>query len=181
MFSRRKNLVGQKINMLLILEPIKKENNKKVFWKVLCDCGTIKIMHSTCFTPTRTAYSCGCHSGESRSNKLWKGYEEISSSYWSSLKHGAKLRNFEFDITIEYAWELFLKQNRKCSLSGVDIIFTRNIKHGQTASLDRVDSTKGYIESNIVWVHKDVNILKSNFTNTQLIYWSKLIYQHNQS
>jgi hypothetical protein len=45
----------------------------------------------------------------------------------------------------------------------------------QTASLDRIDSTKGYIKGNIQWVHKDVNKMKWNWNQSNFINWCKLI------
>ena len=32
------------------------------------------------------------------------------------------------------------------------------------ASLDRIDSSKGYVKDNIQWVHKDVQIMKNKFS-----------------
>ena len=32
-----------------------------------------------------------------------------------------------------------------------------------TASLDRIDSTKGYVRGNIQWVHKDINWFKRDY------------------
>lgn len=31
---------------------------------------------------------------------------------------------------------------------------------GGTASLDRIDGARGYVEGNVWWVHKDVNVMK---------------------
>lgn len=39
----------------------------------------------------------------------------------------------------------------------------------QTASLDRIDSSKGYIEGNVQWLHKDINRLKINYSDEDLI------------
>ena len=48
------------------------------------------------------------------------------------------------------------------------IVFANSIeehKNGYTtASLDRIDSSKGYTKSNIQWVHKDINKMKSDFS-----------------
>jgi hypothetical protein len=38
-----------------------------------------------------------------------------------------------------------------------------------TASLDRIDSSKGYIEGNLQWVHKDVNIMKMDLSQVEFI------------
>ena len=42
-----------------------------------------------------------------------KTFGEISGKYWSSLKKNAKKRNIQVKVTIEEAWEIFLKQNKR--------------------------------------------------------------------
>jgi hypothetical protein len=39
----------------------------------------------------------------------------------------------------------------------------------RTASLDRIDSTKGYIEGNLQWVHRDINKLKKNLPDDRFV------------
>lgn len=82
-------------------------------------------------------------------------------TYFSSLRRGAEHRDLPFDITIEYMWEIYLLQNKKCALCDENIVFSRSLRSGtQTASLDRINSKLGYIKGNIQWVHKDINRLK---------------------
>jgi len=106
-----------------------------------------------------------------RRSKIWKGYKDISGDMWRVIQNGAKSRNLEFSVKIEEIWELFEKQRGICALSGFDIVLDVSLgslnKNGyqkNTASLDRIDSTKGYITGNVQWVHKDINKLKSNWT-----------------
>lgn len=109
-----------------------------------------------------------------------KGFKEISGTYWYNIQFGARRRGLPFDITIEYAWKQFIKQRRRCALSGVEIVFSElwdgpNLTLSQTASLDRRDHKKGYVSGNIQWVHKEVNRLKMAYSETDLIKWCKLI------
>jgi len=106
-------------------------------------------------------------------NGHWGGYKEIPLSYWSQVISNAKKRNTLVSISIEDGWELFLKQNRKCSLSGHLIEFLS--RKQTTASLDRIDSSKGYIKGNVQWLHKDVNNLKSNWIQKDFIEMCKII------
>jgi hypothetical protein len=82
--------------------------------------------------------------------------------YFCAIKGSANRRKIEFSISPEYIWNLFLEQNRKCALSGEFISFhiCGNKSTTQTASLDRIDSSKGYIEGNVQWLHKSVNKMK---------------------
>lgn len=54
------------------------------------------------------------------------------------------------------------------------------MKAETTISLDRIDSTKGYIEGNVQWVHKSVNIMKSTLTQEQFINFCKLVAENNK-
>jgi hypothetical protein len=90
---------------------------------------------------------------------VWRGHEEISGKYINRLEKRAKARNLVYILSNEYLWNLFLQQNRKCKLSALELAFGK----GQTASLDRIDSSKGYFEGNVQWVHKDINLMKNKF------------------
>lgn len=59
-------------------------------------------------------------------------------------------------------------------MSGLLIHFG-NKTEKQTASLDRIDSTKGYIESNVQWLHKDINNIKQDYSVNELLAYCKLI------
>jgi hypothetical protein len=49
---------------------------------------------------------------------------------------------------------------------------------GNLASLDRIDSKKGYVEGNVHWVHKDVNMMKRNFTEEYFINLCETVYKN---
>lgn len=108
------------------------------------------------------------------------GYEGIPGYYWKRIKRSALVRDIEFSINIEDMWELFLKQNKKCALSGIPISFGPSSCHSTTASLDRIDNKKGYIINNVQWVHKDINIMKNIFDNDYFIECCKKITENNK-
>ena len=99
---------------------------------------------------------------------MWKGHGEISGRYWHTTYVKAIERELKFEISIEYAWDLFLKQNRRCALTGVLLEFRNsNYKRKKVmlvASLDRIDSSKGYSIGNVQWIHKDINKMKQSFS-----------------
>lgn len=68
-------------------------------------------------------------------------------------------------------WDQFIKQDRKCALSGIPLNFpslTSSSLDGN-ASLDRIDSTRGYEKDNIQWLEKKLNIIKMDLPEDQLI------------
>lgn len=91
-------------------------------------------------------------------NPKWRGYKEISGTYLSQCLKGAVDRGFVYDVTPEQLWNKWIDQQGICCYTG------RKLTHGIDASLDRIDSKKGYLVDNIQWVHKDINRMKQHFS-----------------
>ena len=85
-------------------------------------------------------------------------------------------RGFEYSVTKPFLWNLYLQQNRKCNLTGLALCFKQN-GEPQTASLDRIDSSRGYVEGNVQWVHKDINNMKQDYSMNEFLTYCKLIYE----
>ena len=196
-----KDITGQRYGYLTAIRPVgvketfnKKANRlmKRAVWLFKCDCGKeVEKCRTTLerYKQIGLTISCGCKSFiEKLGNKhgLWKGYGEISSTYFTYLKRrsktgGHRKKDLTFDLSIEYLWDLFLKQNRKCVFSGEILTFgtlaqVRNKKDREpSASLDRIDSSKGYVEGNVQWVHKNLNIMKQDLTDDVFVEWCKKV------
>jgi hypothetical protein len=164
-------------------------HNKRIQLRVQCSCGKVEIRRKDHVRDGRTKSCKRCstiltlkvHPNQKFGPKPHYGLGDISKTYWSGIKFGAVRRGIKFEISLSYAWSLFLKQKATCALSGVSI----SLKHGYkqsnvdwstiTGSLDRIDSDKGYIEGNVQWVHKVVNYIKRDLNEAEFIYWCKQI------
>lgn len=142
--------INQKINSWTILNIVKKKGSNYLQSK--CDCGSIRLHIPRTIIDSKIECCNKC--------VVWKGYGNIPKSFFSYLKSSSKIRKIKFDLTIEYLWNLFLQQDKKCIYSSKELEFGRTKFKNQTASLDRIDSSKGYVEGNVQWVHKDVNMMK---------------------
>ncbi len=115
-------------------------------------------------------------------NGRWKGYKKICGSSWCQIKRQAEHRKLDFSITIEQAWEQYIKQIGKCALTGWPLTIERlpvnDWYNNITASLDRINSSLGYIANNIQWVHKDVNRSKWDLQEQRYVDLSLLIVTH---
>jgi len=184
------DLRGIRFGKLLVVEETDlRDPRQSRIWKVVCDCGT-ELLVSSAIINRRDGRGvkthCGC-SPKTRAadNANWKGCGDITGGYWSSLRFTAKARGLEFQISIEYAWRLYQKQNAMCALSGCllthgNLSAPASIRDKQrTASLDRIDSTKGYIADNLQWVHKRINAMKSNMTDAEFVQWCKMVSDHD--
>ena len=71
----------------------------------------------------------------------------------------------ECNMTVPMIQNIAKKQNNKCVYSGYDLEWKINSKN--KASIDRIDSTKGYIECNLQLVTYNVNTAKSNMSDAE--------------
>lgn len=63
-------------------------------------------------------------------------------------------------------------------LTGCELILPPTSEKSGTASLDRIDSTKGYVVGNVQRVHKSVNMMKQSLPNHIFIDWCQKIAKH---
>lgn len=85
---------------------------------------------------------------------------------YKSSKQNANHNNYEHDLDVEYIQQLLDKQHNKCCYSG--LTFGNDKKDRLTyPTIDRIDSTKGYIKGNICICTWIVNSMKNNLTTEQ--------------
>ena len=91
---------------------------------------------------------------------------------------GVKLRvkkcAMDYDLDIEFLTELYNNQNGICAYSGRKMVF--DINSQERLSLDRKDSSKGYIKTNVVWCCWTANNIKQDLTMEDLKKWISLIH-----
>ena len=165
-----KDVVGKKFNSFFILRFDGKDKWRQILYKYRCDCGNEGTIPRCKIGKLKKCPQC-----------RYGGYKEITQRYWGRIERQAIPRNIKFDLKIEDAWEVFEEQNRKCALTGIELYFPRTRSgRDQNASLDRIDSVKGYVKNNIQWVHKKVNELKWDLTSEELLYWCNLIVKNSK-
>lgn len=151
---------------------------KKGIWLCDCDCGKTGIEVTT--HNLNRWKSCGCQANQpGKKNATYKGYKELSGTLVARIKNKARTRGIFFDtelLTSEYLYKLLEKQDFKCSLSGLEISI-----NDRTASLDRIDSSQGYVAENIQWVHRDVNQMKWQFSEDRFIEMCGRIFNFNRN
>jgi hypothetical protein len=115
-----------------------------------------------------------CRSCSNSLRGLNNYYEDIPVAWFNGKLRRAKQRDYEFTITIEEIWDIYIAQDKVCALSGVPISFN------DTASLDRIDNAVGYVRENIQIVHKDINYMKYIYSQDYFIKMCNLVAsKHN--
>lgn len=116
-----------------------------------------------------------------RSNS-WAGCGELYGTTLVEIRRNARRRGIFFDeesLTVDFLWNLFLQQDNKCAYTGLELTFGEHHRdYSRTASLDRIDSEKGYEVGNIQWVHKCINRMKIDVEPEMFIKMCKLVAQN---
>ena len=185
-YGLRRNIetsyIGKTFHSLKPIKYLGKDKNSHAIFLCICDCGQKKQVLANSLDSGNTK-SCGCQSRKrGKQHKLYKGYEEIRAEYWSRVLRGARDRGIEVKITIEDAWNIFIKQDRRCALTGEILHFpnTRKTRKYSTASLDRIDSKFGYTKNNTQWIHKKLQPMKMNMQEQEFVDVCKQVYLYKK-
>lgn len=126
----------------------------------------------------RTKYSKCCPPRrEAKTN--YAGYRDVSGWRISAIKWRAKEAGLDFDITAEYLWSLWLAQEGRCAYTGRALVLSLD-RNGGTASVDRIDSSRGYVPGNVQWTHAVVNKMKWELPEGEFLAFCREITQHTK-
>ena len=74
----------------------------------------------------------------------------------------------EFDLDLSYMKSLWESQNGKCAITKVDLMLETSYNKNYQASLDRIDSSKGYVKGNVRYISVSANWLKNDLDDTHV-------------
>lgn len=146
-----------------------------VEWLCQCKCGNQRWIQGNELMNPDKCFSCQKCAGQTRKEAftLRNGrIGELTLSRFARIQRSAIKRNIPFEVTIEYLWNLFIKQNHTCAITG------DCIEHIKDASLDRIDSSKGYIKGNVQWVTYQANVSKHTMSMESLYEFCKKVLNH---
>ena len=95
----------------------------------------------------------------------------------NKYKTGAMYRSIQWNLTFDDIANVLELQEYKCALSGIPITATGNFET-ITASIDRIDNSRGYEPGNIQVVHKRVNMARGSLTVEEFVDMCRLVAQH---
>lgn len=151
--------------------------NHHTIWECRCKCGATYNVEVSSLNISRSKSCKKCAMEKTRDNR------PVPLFAWNRILYRKK--NIPITITHDYVEHLWKQQNGKCALSGLPITFARGSAERSlgktTASLDRIDSSSGYVENNLQWVHKAINNMKQSLTQEQFIYLCKTVAKFQET
>ena len=147
-----------------------------------CICGKEKVVRGY-ELKVGNSQSCGCQKkrATNKYHKQWSGCGDISGGFFSRIRYRDKQAGMIFDITVKDIWEKFQQQQGLCALTSRPIFFGSNNNKEHTASLDRIDPNKGYLLENVQWVHKDINLMRLDYSIDEFITMCYEVVNKHQS
>ena len=105
--------------------------------------------------------------------------------YLKQIKKGSNKKNLIFNIDIEYLKQLWNEQKGECPFTKQKLILRTHYNYKDTkiapniASLDRMDSTQGYVKGNVRFVCLIYNYAKNIFTDQEVILFCHQVTENN--
>lgn len=99
-------------------------------------------------------------------NALDRNRRSYAERLYKTSRQNANSQHYEHNLTMEYIQSLLENQDYKCYYSGITFSNDRKDKYTYP-TIDRIDSTKGYIEGNVCICTLFVNMMKNNATVDQ--------------
>lgn len=172
---------GELTDWTFISESHSNPNTGRRYVNARCKCGKEKVI---CINNVRCGNSTCCGlspcRGTERDKDVEVGYKAILYVY----KKHAKDRGFTFDLDYDYFKELTKGNCHYCGIEPIQVYQLKNPKTGKIRSgvpityngVDRVDSTKGYFNDNVVTCCKICNRAKSNLSLNDFKNWINRVY-----
>ena len=152
------------------------------------ECPSCGGRHSFCSMPSARraealktlCKSCSAKRNIQRHNGMVKEEFGVRLSWLRTYYVGAKARGLAFDLTAKDIRDLYDEQQGLCALSGQPIFLPLSSKYASvTASVDRIDNSKGYTRENVQLVHKHINMLRGPMQVDEFIALCKMVADYN--
>jgi hypothetical protein len=167
--SPRNDRVGQTHGVFEVVALFGVKNGVTL-WSCICTrCGSTTVRQNRYFRKDRPV-PVGCVGCKGENHHKYKGYKGLSGVYLARIENQAKERGYEYSVKPEYLWSLFEEQSKSCYLTNLPISFSDN-----SASLDRIDNSRGYVCGNVAWCHKEINKMKGTLTLAEFVYYANKV------
>lgn len=179
------NIIGQRFGSVVAIKRTGimnfKSGQRHSLWEFKCDCGETFI--SRLNNIKRKKYKdCGKCTNPDPHTKLMYGESSLKALYDSYIRR-AKYADLNFNLNIEEFKKITSMNCHYCGIEPSQKKFANKLSYGHYLynGVDRLDSTKGYLTSNVVPCCKTCNFAKRDLSYGDFINWLKRAYEYLNS
>lgn len=174
-------VTGAKYGRLEIISLSHQDKRWRKHYLCICECGNKKTIQGSLLTSGNTK-SCGCLSKDARKKFILPNDKAVINQIILQYKRHAKNRGINFELQYETVEKLVRGSCYYCGVIGGNLKKTKNLKEGfRHNGIDRVDSSKGYTEENVVSCCGTCNIAKRDMSLDEFIGLAKRIANHQDA
>lgn len=173
--------VGQKYNRLTIVEKCGYDKHKNRLYKCKCECGNFITVRGNALSSGNTK-SCGCLSDEVKKSKRLPNNRGVINHIILQYKRHARERNLAWELEYEQVEKLISSPCFYCGAEKSNHKVTKNCKEGfDHNGIDRIDSSKGYLEDNVVACCKVCNRAKLDMNQKDFVLWAHRVSEYTKA
>lgn len=160
-----KSLIGKKIDRITVVAFAKSDEHQKLRWVCRCECGN-QMVHTTSYIRQREKTNVfACNSCLRRVKDEQLGTNLLLHEY----KHNARLRAIPWKLSDKEVLRIAAQNCHYCGSKPRLTTRLRQDKYGSrikfyTNGIDRIDSSRGYVEGNCIPCCRYCNTLKSDLS-----------------
>jgi len=174
--GKRKDLTGFRCGKLTVIGPAVTGHDSKARWLCVCDCGN-QIVTGGYQLRVGTAGKWGCQASKCRSRP-----EAALRIVLNQYRRSATANQLPFSISEDRFFELIKLPCHYCGTEPYRIKYSaRRHFHCYYNGLDRVDSSRGYVDDNVVPCCRDCNRGKMERSVDDFIAWVFKVNAHQMS
>ncbi|HHX59446.1 MAG TPA: hypothetical protein GX707_01720 [Epulopiscium sp.] len=187
--AKIKEIIGCKFGKLTVLNISKTRGNSgQIKYDCICDCGNTHTVSGESIRSGKSK-SCGCLRKAYVPKTFNKNRKQqiLIQLYKSTIEKRSKKKGWIDCIGLELFTKLSLANCHYCNTEPTSKICDRRKDKDKTLisndfvlvnGIDRVDSSKGYVEDNVVPCCKYCNTAKNTMSDSEFREWIKKIYAH---
>lgn len=164
------DIVGEKFGEWTVVEKAGYNKHKALLWRVSCSCGSIALRTKN---NLKHSNSCGCKTKErmslARRGKPSTARKAYGVSTFNMLRrryvNRAKEKDIEYSLSDNFLKDTFKKDCMYCGSPPKSVMRTKET-YGEYVynGLDRIDSSQGYTEDNVVACCTRCNQMKNDMS-----------------
>jgi hypothetical protein len=174
---------GEQFNNYTVLNFSHKggKTRQRSYYLCKCSCGKEKAVLGSALV-LGSIKSCGCERAKKIALTKLPDNHGVRNQIFLGYKRNARKRKLEFDLYFDNFSILIRKPCHYCGVKSSNVKITLTCKEGFPYNgIDRIDSSIGYIITNVVPCCKVCNYAKTNLSLQDFLAWAERIYLFNNN